>query len=41
MWCVYRGKVCIMVYDTVKRRYVYIREKTWDAMSTEKKERYV
>ena len=41
MWVVYRGKVHIMMYDTRKKKYVYIPEKTWDAMTDEQKMRYV
>lgn len=41
MWVVYRGKVCIMMYDTQKKKSVYIRERVWDAMSAERKARYV
>jgi len=41
MWCVWRGHVCIMMYDTRKKKYVYIPERKWDAMSAEEKMRYV
>lgn len=26
MYCVHNGKVCIMVYDPIKKEYVYIPE---------------
>ena len=41
MWVVWKGRVCIMMYDTQKKKFVYIRERVWDAMSAEQKERYV
>lgn len=41
MWVVYRGKVCIMMYDTRKKKSVYIRERVWDRMSADEKMRYV
>ena len=41
MWCIYRGKVCVMMYDTRKRKYVYIPEREWDKMPASQKMRYV
>ena len=26
MYCVHNGKVCVMVYDPIKKEYVYIPE---------------
>ena len=41
MWCVYRGKVCIMMYDVKRKKYVYIKERDWDRMPPDMKMRYV
>ena len=32
MWCVHNGKVCMMVYDSTKGKYVYIPERKWHRM---------
>ena len=37
IWCVHGNGVCVMVYDTKRKRYVYIPEKKWLAMSAEQK----
>ncbi len=41
MWIVWHGRVCIMMYDTKKRKYKFIPEKRWDRMSPLLRERYV
>lgn len=33
MWCIYRGHICIMVYDKVSGKIRFIREKKWLALS--------
>ena len=38
---IWKGRVCIMVFDTQKKKSVYIRERKWDSMSAEEKMRYV
>lgn len=38
IWCVARnGKVCVMVYDVKRGKYVYIPERKWLAMPDEQK----
>ena len=41
MWCVYRGKIHIMVLDTLRNKYIFIPEKKWDSMTEEMKARYI
>lgn len=41
MWVVWNGKVCIMLYDTKRKRSVFIPERKWDGMSAKERERYV
>jgi hypothetical protein len=41
MWDVWKGHVRIMVFDTKKKKSVYIPEHKWDRMSAEQKMRYV
>lgn len=37
MWCVHKDKVCIMVWDIEKGKYVYIPEKKWNRIKKEEK----
>ena len=30
MYCVHNGKVCVMVYDSIKKEYVYIPENEYE-----------
>lgn len=30
MYCVHNGKVCVMVYDSIKKEYVYIPEDEYE-----------
>lgn len=41
MWIVWKGRAYIVMYDTRKKRSVYIHERKWEKMSAEQKKRYV
>ena len=41
MYCVVNGKVCVQKYHVLTRRWVYIRESRWLAMSAEERACYV
>lgn len=38
--CVYHDRVCVMVFDTMRKRWCYIPESKWYSMSEEEKKRY-
>lgn len=38
--CVVHERVCVMVFDTMRKRWVYIPESKWYAMTEEEKRRY-
>ena len=40
MYCVLKGKVCVMVFDEAKNKYRFFPVKRWDRMSIEQKQRY-
>lgn len=46
MWCVRKGKICIMVQDTKRKDkngfcWVYIPEKQWYSMTEAERRRFV
>lgn len=40
MWCVYKGHVCVMVFEKSRSKWVYIRERKWLAMTGKELEQY-
>ena len=40
MYCIHNGKTCLMVYDTVKGKYVYIPEKKWDRLNKDQRKQF-
>lgn len=40
MYCILKGKVCIMVFNEQKNRYCFIRSVRWQRMSEEQKAKY-
>ena len=40
MYCTFNGKICLMMYDVIAEKYVYIPETTWYSLTEKAKERY-
>lgn len=40
MYCVYKDKVCLMVWHIKRAQWVYIPEKKWYKMSDRQKRKY-
>jgi len=40
MYCVHNGISSVMVYDTVKGKYVYIPEKKWDKLNKDQRKQF-
>ena len=40
MYCIFNGKTCIMMWDIIAEKYVYIPENVWYSFTEKAKERY-
>ena len=40
MYCTFNGKICLMMWDIIAEKYVYIPETTWYRLTEKAKERY-
>ena len=40
MFCVLKGKVCVMVYDEAKDKYLYIPFRRWERMPQKKRNQF-
>lgn len=40
MYCVRKGKVCVMVFDEAKNKYRFFPFRIWERMSEERKSKY-
>ena len=40
MYCVFRGRVCVMVFDEEKNKYRFFPFRRWERMTEEQRNRY-
>ena len=40
MYCTFNGKICIMMYDIIAEKYVYIPENVWYSLTEKMRLRY-
>jgi hypothetical protein len=40
MYCTFNGKICLMMWDIIAEKYVYIPETTWYRLTEKARSRY-
>ena len=40
MYCTFNGKICLMMYDIIAEKYVYIPEEIWYSFTEKARLRY-